>query len=80
MPGGALFYRGDVLGSSLSTRMVEFCGRSGVVMDLLQDLTEGTQSYATLLTRLYGGLAASLFEIAANSVRGVLPHLRSAES
>jgi len=77
---GALFYRGDILGSSLSTRMVEFCGRSGVVMNLLQDLTEGTQSYATLLTRLDGGLAASLLEIAANLVRGVLPHLRSAES
>lgn len=77
---GALFYRGDVLGSSLSTRMVEFCSRSAVAMDLLQDLAEGTQPYATLLTRLYGGLAASLFEMAAGSLRGMLPHLRSEES
>jgi geranylgeranyl reductase family protein len=76
---GALFYRGNVLGSSLSTRMVEFCGRSGVAVDLLQDLTEGAQPYATLLTRLYGGLVASLFEIAANSLHGMLPHLRFAE-
>jgi geranylgeranyl reductase family protein len=76
---GTLFYRGNVLGSSLSTRTVEFCGRSAVLMDLLQDLTEGAQPYATLLTRLYGGLAASLFEIAATSLHGMLPNLRSAE-
>jgi geranylgeranyl reductase family protein len=77
---GGLFYRGNVLGRSLFTRMVEFCRHSGVVMDLLQDLTEGAQPCTTLLTRLYSGLAASLFEIAADSLHGMLPHLRSAES
>jgi geranylgeranyl reductase family protein len=76
---GTLFYRGNVLGSSVSTRMVEFCGRSAVVTDLLQDLTEGAQPYATLLARLYAGVLASLFEIAATSLHGMLPKLRSAE-
>jgi flavin-dependent dehydrogenase len=76
---GGLFYRGNVFASSLSTRMVQFSCYSEAVRDLLRDLIEGEQPYTTLLTRLYWGLAASLFEIAANSLQGMLPRLRSAE-
>jgi geranylgeranyl reductase family protein len=74
-----LFYHGDFWGGPVTTRLVEFCGRSGTFVALLQDLMEGRQSYTALDKRLYAGLAASLLEIAASSLRGALPRLRSAE-
>lgn len=76
----ALFYRTDFLGSSMSTHMIRFASRSQAVLDLLQDLIAGRQSYSNLLTRLYGRVAASLVEIAANSLGTKLPYPRSAES
>jgi geranylgeranyl reductase family protein len=58
-----LFYHGKVLGRSLTTRMIQFCRRSDLVMDLLQDLVEGAQPYAGLLLRLYHDFGASVVEI-----------------
>lgn len=75
-----LFYRGNVLGGTVSTRMVELAACSPAVGELLEDLVEGAQPYATLLARLYRAFAASLPEIATRSLNGSFPHLRSAES
>jgi geranylgeranyl reductase family protein len=77
---GGLFYRSNIFGRPLSIWMIQFSSRSEAVRDLLQNLIEGAQPYRTLLTRLYSGAADSLFEVAANSLRGMLPRLRPAES
>lgn len=76
----ALFYRTDFLGSPISAHMIRFSSRSQAVLGLLQDLIEGTQAYSNLPTRIYGRVAASLVEIAANSLGAKLPYPRSAES
>lgn len=64
-----LFYRGDFLGKTVITRMVEFARRSGTFMELLQDLIEGSQGYTGLVSRLYQTLGASLLEMFAGSLR-----------
>lgn len=76
----ALFYRTDFLGSPISTHMIRFSSRSQAVLGLLQDLIEGTQAYSNLPARIYGRAAASLVEMAANSLGAELPYPRSAES
>jgi len=77
---GSLFYRGNVLGSSLSTRVIQFSRYSEAVRDLLRDLIEGEQPYATLLTRLYTRFSASLPAIAAGLLRGMTPRFPASES
>ncbi|MBZ5544995.1 MAG: NAD(P)/FAD-dependent oxidoreductase [Acidobacteriia bacterium] len=68
-----LYYRSNIFGKTLCTRMIQLCRRSDLVRDLLQDLVEGTQPYAGLLPRLYRGLGASLVEIGAQSLTGMFP-------
>ncbi len=63
-----LFYRGDFLGKSVMTRVVEFARRSGTFMALLQDLVEGSQGYAGLAARLYRALGTSLVESLASAL------------
>ena len=71
-----LYYRSNIFGRSLCTRMIQLCRRSELVSDLLQDLVEGTQPYAGLLPRLYRGLGASLVEIGAQALDSMLPRWR----
>jgi hypothetical protein len=52
--------------------MVEFGARSRKSLEVVEDLIEGSQSYFGLAGRLYGGLATTLFEVAANYLREVL--------
>lgn len=70
-----LFYHGDFLGGAVTTRMIEFAARSRTFMNLLQDLIEGSQSYAGLVGRLYRGLAASLGEIIARTLGAAIAKL-----
>lgn len=61
------FYHEDFLGQPSSTRLIEFSARSKTFLGLLQDLLDGTQSYAGLAGRLYRTLGLSLVECLASS-------------
>lgn len=63
------FYQGKFWGRPVTTRMVEFCSRSGSFMKLLQDLFDGAQPYPELSSRVYRVLARGLMEIAAGSAQ-----------
>lgn len=63
------FYQGAFMGKACTTRMVEFCARSGAFMNLLQDLFEGTQSYSGLPGRVWKTFAKGIFQMAANTAR-----------
>ncbi|MGH9327617.1 MAG: FAD/NAD(P)-binding protein [Terriglobia bacterium] len=63
------FYRGKFLGQPSTTRLVQFCRRSPAFMSILQDLFEGSQSYASLPGRLYRTLAKGVFQMAATKCR-----------
>lgn len=62
-------YLGEFLGEACTTRMVEFCARSGAFMDLLQDLFEGTQSYSSLPGRVWRTFAKGAVQMGANAVK-----------
>jgi flavin-dependent dehydrogenase len=62
-----LFYYGNLLGSSVTARMVEFGARSSRLRDVVQDLMEGAQSYPGLVARLCWGVAGTLLESGARS-------------
>lgn len=62
------FYHGEFLGASLTTRMVQLCGRSKTFLDLFQDMVEGSQAYRGLPGRLFRNLPTYLVETAAHSV------------
>ncbi|MBZ5563724.1 MAG: NAD(P)/FAD-dependent oxidoreductase [Acidobacteriia bacterium] len=63
-----LFYRGDFLGDANTTRLIQFAARTKTIKNLLQDLIDGTQSYAGLGLRFYRGLVASIWEMATGFV------------
>jgi geranylgeranyl diphosphate/geranylgeranyl-bacteriochlorophyllide a reductase len=65
---GPKFYRGEFMGASVTTRMVQFCSRSKTFSNLFQDLVEGNQAYHGLPGRVFRNLPKSLVEIAAQSV------------
>jgi len=54
------FYRGSFLGTSVSTRMVQFMRKSPVFRQLVGDLFSGAQDYTTLKQRVLGHLGISL--------------------
>ena len=58
-----LFYHDDFLGAPSTTRLVQLAARSRSFMVLLEDLIDGSQSYAGLASRLYKNLGGSLLEI-----------------
>lgn len=62
------FYHGEFLGASLTTRMVQLCGRSKTFLNLFQDMVEGSQAYRGLPGRLFRNLPKYLVETAAHSV------------
>jgi len=68
-----LFYHDDFLGAPSTTRLVQFAARSRTFMVLLQDLIDGSQTYAGLAGRLYGILARALVEGAAHFAQNDRP-------
>ncbi|MGH9436159.1 MAG: NAD(P)/FAD-dependent oxidoreductase, partial [Terriglobia bacterium] len=71
------FYLTNFWGKPVTTRMVEFCSHSRAFMALLQDLFEGTQTYAGLPRRMYATLPKGMMEIAAEAVKKRLSAARS---
>lgn len=67
-----LYYHSDMLGKTLSTRMIQICRRSERFRDLLQDLVDGTQPYSRLVGRLYRELGGALVEVGARSLTRLL--------
>jgi geranylgeranyl diphosphate/geranylgeranyl-bacteriochlorophyllide a reductase len=62
------FYCGEILGASVTTRMVQFCSRSRTLLNLFEDVVEGDQSYLGLAGRVFRNLPWSLLEMATHSV------------
>jgi flavin-dependent dehydrogenase len=62
------FYRGEFLGASVTTRMVQFCSKSRTFLRLFEDVVEGEQAYLGLSGRMFRDLPRSLVEMAAHSV------------
>jgi flavin-dependent dehydrogenase len=54
------FYRGSFLGSSVTTRMVQFLQRNAVFRQLMSDLFCGAQDYSTLKQRVLNHLGGTL--------------------
>jgi flavin-dependent dehydrogenase len=59
---GRMFYHGEFLGDGVTTRMIELGRRSGKILDVMQDLIEGSQSYLGLFARLQMGMGRTLLE------------------
>lgn len=57
-----MFYHGEFVGGSITTRMIEFGTHSRKFLEVVQDLVEGSQSYLGLIVRLHVGLARALVE------------------
>jgi flavin-dependent dehydrogenase len=62
-------YRGRFLGDSVSTRMIQFIGRSATFQTLMADLFSGAQDYAGLKRRLWTQFGMTLGEILASLLR-----------
>lgn len=62
------FYRGEFLGASVTTRMIQFCSRSRTFRNVFQDLVEGKQAYCGLRSRLLLSLPKFILEVAAHRV------------
>jgi len=71
------FYYGEFLGGAVPTRMVEFGARSRRILEVIQDMLGGSQSYLRLAAKLHVGLAAALWDI--GPVRMMLGFNRSAD-
>ncbi len=56
-------YRGRFLGSAITTRMIQFAGRSPAFRAVIRDLMSGTQDYASLKTRLWSQVGLTLGEV-----------------
>lgn len=66
-----MFYPGELLGSGITTRMIEFGAYSGKIREVLQDLLEGSQPYSGLMARLQAGPARALVETGVGRLRGL---------
>ncbi len=64
-----MFYHGEFLGGGVTTRMIEFGARSRKLLEVMQNLLEGSQSYPGLMARLYLGMSRALLETAVNQFR-----------
>jgi flavin-dependent dehydrogenase len=68
-----MFYHGEFLGGGVTTRMIEFGTHSRKILEVMQDLIEGSQSYSGLLARLFVNSAGALVETGVNHLRLRLP-------
>jgi flavin-dependent dehydrogenase len=62
-------YRGNFLGGSVTTRMIQFIGRSATFQTLMADLFSGAQDYASLKRRLWSQFGMTLSEVVASLLR-----------
>jgi flavin-dependent dehydrogenase len=69
---GRMFYHGEFLGGGVTTRMIEFGTHSRKLLEVMQDLIEGSQSYLGLFARLQMGMARTLLETGLGRVRKAL--------
>ena len=60
------FYRGSVLGTAVTTRMVQLMRKSPVLRQLVGDLFSGSQDYTSLKKRLWGHLGITVSEFISN--------------
>jgi flavin-dependent dehydrogenase len=63
------FYQGEVLGGGVTTRMIEFGTYSRKILEVMQDLIAGSQSYPGLMARLLGSMARALLETGVGRLR-----------
>jgi flavin-dependent dehydrogenase len=56
------FYRGSILGTAVTTRMVQLMRKSPVFRHLVGDLFSGAQDYTSLKRRLWGHLGVTVSE------------------
>jgi flavin-dependent dehydrogenase len=56
-------YHGRFLGGAVTTRMIQFIGRSTTFRTLMSDLFSGAQNYTSLKRRLWSQLAVTLEEL-----------------
>jgi hypothetical protein len=68
---GRWFYQGEVLGGGVTTRMIEFGTYSRMILEVMQDLIEGSQPYPGLMARLLGSMARTLLETGVGRLREV---------
>ena len=71
------FYYGEFLGGAVPTRMVELGAHSQRILNVIQDMIEGSQSYLRLAAKLHMGLAAALWD--AGPLRRMFRFERSAD-
>jgi flavin-dependent dehydrogenase len=74
------FYHGEFLGDGITTRMIEFGARSHRLLELVQDLVEGSQSYPGLMARLQMTLACTLLETGAGLLHDRFARPRATQS
>src|SRR6202041_3376302 len=60
------FYRGSVLGTAVTTRMVQLLRRSPVFRQLMGDIFSGSQDTTSLKRRLWGQLGVTVSDFVAN--------------
>jgi flavin-dependent dehydrogenase len=76
----SIFYRGEFLGGSIPTRMIEFGTRSRRFLEVIQDLLEGSKSYPRLMARVQLSLARTLLETGAGLLREKFAPPRATQS
>ena len=64
-----MFYCGEFLGAGITTRMIEIGRHSRRVLEVTQDLVEGSQSYLGLIARLHMSLIGALLESSVGRLR-----------
>jgi hypothetical protein len=58
--------------------MIQFGARSHKLLEVLQDLIEGSQPYPALMTRLQAGMARTLLDLGGGRLRETLKVARAA--
>ncbi len=66
-------FRGNFLGETVTTRMVQFLRRSPTFRDLIRDVFSGAQNYSSLKRRLWRQVSRTLIEIARTLVESPSP-------
>jgi flavin-dependent dehydrogenase len=62
-------YRGNFLGGSVTTRMIQFIGRSATFRALMADIFSGAQNYSSLKQRLWTQFGMTLTEVLTSLLR-----------
>jgi len=69
-----MFYHGEFLGGGVTTRMIEFGTHSRKLLEVMQDLIEGSQSYSGLFARLQRAMGRTLLDTGLGRLRKALMH------